>query len=368
MRIELHIRDPYIRSDSMSGGEVDEVDVAVVGAAGYAGIEAVRLVLGHPRLRLTLATSAPTRASAVAERLPALAGATDLAFSVPDADHDRRGRRRRAPRRAAHCGARAGARLLERGVTVIDLSADFRLQTPRSTSSGTARRTRRRSCSPRRSSACRSSTARGLPAPGSSPAPAATPRPRRSRRCPRSRRRGHERADRRRREVRRLRRRADRDARHALRRRQRVGRAVQGRPRIGTRPRSSRRCRWPRPADERRVHATPRADDPRAALDGLPRRRGRLHHRRRGRALRAATPRSRSCTCTTPGTCPRPAEVRGTNRAAIGVAVDERTNTLVAACAIDNLVKGAAGQAVQCLNAVLGYPETEGFERPGPVV
>ena len=33
------------------------VNVAVVGAAGYAGIEAVRLVLGHPRLRLALATS-----------------------------------------------------------------------------------------------------------------------------------------------------------------------------------------------------------------------------------------------------------------------------------------------------------------------
>ena len=34
------------------------VEVAVIGAAGYTGIEAVRLVLGHPRLRLALATSA----------------------------------------------------------------------------------------------------------------------------------------------------------------------------------------------------------------------------------------------------------------------------------------------------------------------
>jgi N-acetyl-gamma-glutamylphosphate reductase len=31
-------------------------------------------------------------------------------------------------------------------------------------------------------------------------------------------------------------------------------------------------------------------------------------------------------------------------------------------------VKGAAGQAVQCLNTVLGYPETEGLDRPAPVV
>jgi N-acetyl-gamma-glutamyl-phosphate reductase len=65
---------------------------------------------------------------------------------------------------------------------------------------------------------------------------------------------------------------------------------------------------------------------------------------------------------------PSTGEVRGTNRAAIGVAVDERTQTLVSVCAIDNLGKGAAGQGVQCLNAVLGYPEDEGLERPAPVV
>jgi len=62
------------------------------------------------------------------------------------------------------------------------------------------------------------------------------------------------------------------------------------------------------------------------------------------------------------GQMPSTAEVRGTNRAVIGVTVDVRTNTLIAACAIDNLGKGAAGQAIQCANAVLGYPETEGLE------
>jgi N-acetyl-gamma-glutamylphosphate reductase len=35
---------------------------------------------------------------------------------------------------------------------------------------------------------------------------------------------------------------------------------------------------------------------------------------------------------------------------------------VIAMGAIDNLVKGAAGQAVQCLNAVMGWPETEGLE------
>ncbi|MDO9173494.1 MAG: Asd/ArgC dimerization domain-containing protein, partial [Actinomycetota bacterium] len=68
------------------------------------------------------------------------------------------------------------------------------------------------------------------------------------------------------------------------------------------------------------------------------------------------------------GSMPTTREVTGSNRAAIGVTVDERRGVLVATCAIDNLVKGASGQALQCLNAVLGYAETEGFERPGAVV
>jgi N-acetyl-gamma-glutamyl-phosphate reductase len=68
------------------------------------------------------------------------------------------------------------------------------------------------------------------------------------------------------------------------------------------------------------------------------------------------------------GLMPATSAVRGTNRAAIGVAVDERTETLVASCAIDNLGKGAAGQAIQCLNAVLGYPETEGLDAVGSVL
>lgn len=69
-----------------------------------------------------------------------------------------------------------------------------------------------------------------------------------------------------------------------------------------------------------------------------------------------------------PGAMPSTAEVRGTNRAVIGVTVDERTGTLVAACAIDNLGKGASGQAVQCANAVLGLAETTGLDGLGPVV
>lgn len=69
-----------------------------------------------------------------------------------------------------------------------------------------------------------------------------------------------------------------------------------------------------------------------------------------------------------PGRMPATAEVRGTNRAHIGLTVDARTGTLVVACAIDNLVKGTAGQAVQCANLSLGLPETAGLNLPVPVV
>jgi N-acetyl-gamma-glutamyl-phosphate reductase len=45
--------------------------------------------------------------------------------------------------------------------------------------------------------------------------------------------------------------------------------------------------------------------------------------------------------------------------------VDPRTGLLLAICAIDNLVKGASGQAVQCANAVLGLDETTGLSTIG---
>ncbi|HEX4908656.1 MAG TPA: N-acetyl-gamma-glutamyl-phosphate reductase, partial [Actinomycetes bacterium] len=60
--------------------------------------------------------------------------------------------------------------------------------------------------------------------------------------------------------------------------------------------------------------------------------------------------------------------VATTNRAQVAAAADPRTGRAVAAAAIDNLVKGAAGQAVQCANLALGLPETAGLDLvpPGP--
>jgi len=51
----------------------------------------------------------------------------------------------------------------------------------------------------------------------------------------------------------------------------------------------------------------------------------------------------------------------GSNTAQVSVCVDDRTGWLVAMCALDNLVKGAAGQAVQCANLVLGLDEGAGL-------
>jgi N-acetyl-gamma-glutamyl-phosphate reductase len=53
--------------------------------------------------------------------------------------------------------------------------------------------------------------------------------------------------------------------------------------------------------------------------------------------------------------------VEATNFCDISVRVDSRTNRLVVVSAIDNLTKGAAGQAVQCLNLVCGYDEVAGL-------
>ena len=60
-----------------------------------------------------------------------------------------------------------------------------------------------------------------------------------------------------------------------------------------------------------------------------------------------------------------PKDVAHTNRAHVGVALDARTGVAVATSAIDNLVKGAAGQALQALNAALGWPETTGLDLVG---
>ena len=62
------------------------------------------------------------------------------------------------------------------------------------------------------------------------------------------------------------------------------------------------------------------------------------------------------------GTFPNISYVRGSNFCDIGAKVDGRTNTLILVSAIDNLVKGASGQAVQNLNIMAGLNESLGLD------
>jgi N-acetyl-gamma-glutamyl-phosphate reductase len=65
------------------------------------------------------------------------------------------------------------------------------------------------------------------------------------------------------------------------------------------------------------------------------------------------------------GQLPRTGAVIGSNAAQLAVAVDEDAGVFVAVCAIDNLVKGTGGAAVQSMNLALDWPETEGLSIVG---
>ncbi len=105
------------------------IRAGVVGAAGFAGIEAARCILGHPEFELVAATSNELAGKRLADLYPGFEGVTDLQFS---AHTD-------APLSSCdvvflavpHTAAIAQApSLVEAGVAVIDLSADFRLKDP----------------------------------------------------------------------------------------------------------------------------------------------------------------------------------------------------------------------------------------------
>ena len=103
--------------------------VGVVGAAGYAGAELVRLLTGHPEFELSVITSNADAGTRLAEVYPAFAGASDLVFST----HDDPAVKScdlvflAVPHTAALVQVPG---LLEAGVAVFDLSADYRLSDP----------------------------------------------------------------------------------------------------------------------------------------------------------------------------------------------------------------------------------------------
>ena len=64
----------------------------------------------------------------------------------------------------------------------------------------------------------------------------------------------------------------------------------------------------------------------------------------------------------TQGEFPSPKEVRGSNYCEMGIAYDERTGRVTVVSVIDNMMKGAAGQAIQNANIVAGLEETTGLQ------
>lgn len=103
------------------------ISVGVVGGTGYTGVELLRLLVSHPQADLKLVTSRSESGKAVADMFPNLRGFTDLCFSEPDASA------------LGTCDVVFFAtpngtamemvpELLKEGTRIIDLAADFRLK------------------------------------------------------------------------------------------------------------------------------------------------------------------------------------------------------------------------------------------------
>jgi N-acetyl-gamma-glutamyl-phosphate reductase len=103
------------------------IKVGVVGATGYTGVELLRLLSGHPQVELTQVTSRSESGKAVADLFPSLRGSVDCVFSLPDIEL------------LKSCDVvffatpngvamHQATDLLELDCKVIDLSADFRLK------------------------------------------------------------------------------------------------------------------------------------------------------------------------------------------------------------------------------------------------
>lgn len=108
----------------------DRLRVGVIGATGYGGMELVRLLLGHPCVSLTYVTSETFQGQPLGEALPHLRGFTNLALHSFDPVHAANSRDLLflawQPGRAME----VAPELLKHGVRVIDLSADYRLKSP----------------------------------------------------------------------------------------------------------------------------------------------------------------------------------------------------------------------------------------------
>jgi nucleoside-diphosphate-sugar epimerase len=158
--------------------------VAVLGASGYAGALAAQLLQRHPGFELVALTSR----SDVGKRLDALYPRYRVPLTMEELDLDRHadGLDAAVVAYPHHAAAPVVAGLLERGVRVVDLSADFRLRTLAPTSSGTERIPLPTSSMPPSTASRSLVTATPSDKPTSSPTPAVF-RPPRCSACSRSR-------------------------------------------------------------------------------------------------------------------------------------------------------------------------------------
>lgn len=103
------------------------IKVGIVGGTGYTGVELLRLLAGHPEAELTVITSRSERGTPVADLFPSLRGCLDLVFVEPDEIllEDCDVVFYATPNGTAMEKVSA---LLEAGVRIIDLAADFRLR------------------------------------------------------------------------------------------------------------------------------------------------------------------------------------------------------------------------------------------------
>jgi len=103
------------------------LSVGVVGGTGYTGVELLRLLVNHPEVSLKMVTSRSENVQAVADLFPNLRGFTDICFTTPDVDG------------LAECDVvffatpngtamKMVPQLLAQGTRIIDLAADFRLR------------------------------------------------------------------------------------------------------------------------------------------------------------------------------------------------------------------------------------------------
>jgi N-acetyl-gamma-glutamyl-phosphate reductase len=103
-------------------------NVAVIGASGYSGEELVRLLIRHPRVQITQFTSRQYNGKQVADVFPRFRGQIDATFIEPDPNAINADIAFLAlPHGVA---AEFAVPLLKRGIKVLDLSADFRLRSP----------------------------------------------------------------------------------------------------------------------------------------------------------------------------------------------------------------------------------------------